>query len=151
MIDLASIKDAAERVHAATCENFGNTFVVKADLDAVLAFVRAASEVEDAPSEAFESAPLRAATPEPLPFGAYRIDTVADMLAVPAELRAKMLRDLETALSLHEFVQGSSEPLPIRSIVWRDDGDGSAILTDRDGRPMLELEVETADKESQHG
>jgi hypothetical protein len=70
----------------------------------------------------------------------YRIRTVADMLAVPLERRASMLREIEYALDLYDFARGEVEPDPELTLVWTDDG-----ITDVDmsvnGEPLLKLEV----------
>lgn len=78
----------------------------------------------------------------------YRIETLSDMLKVPADRRAAMFRDLETALELHEFTFGEeAATTPLTEITWTDDGDPSVALSDTDGNHILTLEV--TEQESQ--
>ncbi|HEY1129154.1 MAG TPA: hypothetical protein VGF12_07105 [Roseateles sp.] len=81
--------------------------------------------------------------PDPAP--AYRIETVGDMLKVPAERRSDMLREIEQALLFHEFSAslatdcGMDFP-PLSGLDWTDDGDRSTHLQ-ANGKPLLSMKV----------
>jgi hypothetical protein len=74
----------------------------------------------------------------------YRIDTLSDMLAVPANRRAAMFRDLEYALSLHDFALGEYESEGLVGFTWNDDGNHSVVLADETGNPVLTFAVTNA-------
>jgi len=72
----------------------------------------------------------------------YEIDRIADLLRVPIERREACLRQLEYALALHEFAFGErAAEVEIGPMRWTDDGDKSCTLHDREGKPLLTLEV----------
>lgn len=72
----------------------------------------------------------------------YRIETITDMLKVPADRRPAMLRDIETMLLMQDFVCGGDSPLAvIGAITWTDDGDPSVSILDDDDKPVLTLEI----------
>lgn len=79
----------------------------------------------------------------------YRIETVADMLKVPAERRGDMLRELEQALLFHEFsaslaTDSGIEFPPIAGLDWTDDSDRSTHLR-VNGETVLSMKVTKAE------
>lgn len=67
----------------------------------------------------------------------YRIETIADMLKVPADRRADMLTELEQALLMHEFSAA------VAGLDWTDDGERSTHLS-INGEPLMTLKVTKA-------
>lgn len=70
----------------------------------------------------------------------YRIQTVTDMLKVPADRRSAMLRDLETALLTHELAFGDEAQSVAINMTWTDDDDRSVDIS-ANGKPLLSLKV----------
>lgn len=58
----------------------------------------------------------------------YTIATLQDMLAVPADRRAAMLTELETAFELLEFAMAELRPGELLQFTWTDDGEHSVSL-----------------------
>lgn len=72
---------------------------------------------------------------------AYQIQTLTDMLKVPAERRAAMFRELELALLTHEFAFGEDAEKAMCTMTWTDDGDRTVDIS-ANGKPLLTLKVE---------
>lgn len=77
----------------------------------------------------------------------YRIETVADMLKVPPERRACMLRELEQTLLLTELAFG--EQPPVVAMMWTDDGERHSHIDDEAGKHVLSLRVTNVDEARQ--
>lgn len=78
----------------------------------------------------------------------YRIETLADMLKVPAERRGDMLRELELALLTHEFSASLAADTgidwpPLAAMTWTDDGDHATHVS-ANGDPLLSVRVTKA-------
>lgn len=71
----------------------------------------------------------------------YKIATIQDMLAVPADRRSAMLTELETAFELLEFAMSDLRAGELLQFTWTDDGEHSVSLTGTDGQDFLKLEV----------
>ena len=72
----------------------------------------------------------------------YRIETIADMLKVPAERRGAMLHELEQGLLLYELALGDEPDAPaMTAMEWTDDGEMHSHIDDQDGKPILSLRV----------
>lgn len=67
----------------------------------------------------------------------YQIDTIADLLKVPADRREQCAKELLIALAVVELA-GVDFQGPLG---WTDDGDMSCSLDDPDGNELLSLEV----------
>ncbi len=78
----------------------------------------------------------------------YRIETVADMLKVPPDRRAVMLRELELALAMHEFSASLAADTGIDwpaldGLDWTDDGENDVHVS-VNGDPLMTLKVTKA-------
>ena len=77
----------------------------------------------------------------------YRIETISDLLKVPAEKRAACFRDIEYGLAAHELAFGEdAASTPIGALIWTDDGDHSVIIADSDGNDILRLDITKEDQ-----
>jgi len=73
---------------------------------------------------------------------AYRIESINDFLAIPAERRQACFRELELALLTHELAFGDgAQVAPVGVLHWTDDSNASVELQDIAGQQMLRLEV----------
>ncbi|MGB7422927.1 MAG: hypothetical protein WA917_13790 [Comamonas sp.] len=71
----------------------------------------------------------------------YRIERIADLLALPKERRADCLRAIEYGLALAELTLGDGAADACAALEWKDDGNMSTWLCDADGNELLELEI----------
>ncbi len=75
----------------------------------------------------------------------YRIQSIADLLQVPAEKRSACLREIEYALALHELAFGEqAADTPIIAVQWADDGNRHIEIVDGAGQQVLGLQIEDA-------
>ena len=71
----------------------------------------------------------------------YRIWTMADLLAVPCELRDTRLKEIGYALALHELAWGDKAAENLKACVWRDDGIREYTLEGPNGEPGLKMTI----------
>lgn len=83
----------------------------------------------------------------------YRIQSLGDLLQVPAEKRSACLREIEYALALHELAFGEqAAETPITAVQWADDGNRHIEIQDGAGQQVLGLQIEdTKDPKQQAG
>lgn len=67
----------------------------------------------------------------------YTVERIVDLLAVPAERRARCIEELLVGLDLIEFADAKV----MGPLTWTDDGDMSCALYGPDGKPQLSLKV----------
>jgi len=72
----------------------------------------------------------------------YRIETISDLLKVPAEKRAACFLCIESAIQLHELAFGAeATSTPVRAFIWTDDGDHSVSIADSEGNDILRMDI----------
>lgn len=74
----------------------------------------------------------------------YCINTINDLLLVPAERRKDCLNELHAALLLHELAFGC-RAVGIKGFVWVDDGVKGTAIHSTDGTPIVTMTTTTSE------
>ena len=72
----------------------------------------------------------------------YTINTLHDVLAIPADRRAAFFKEMALALSFHELTFGEdAQAQQFGPVTWADDGNASVTLMQPNGETFLKLEI----------